>query len=115
MDGFSRYLVLAFTYFPSTSPLALPLKSAFVKNGTHKAIIAGITRATASEVNWAVQAITHLPPKIKKLLIKPICPMTTALGNALRALAALKKLGTTKEVPKPAMRQPNENIPKAQY
>ena len=41
--------------------------------------------------------------------------MTTALGNALRALAALKKLGVIKEVPRPAIRHPNENIPKAQY
>ena len=66
-------------------------------------------------MNCAVQAITHLATKIKELLIKPTCPITTELGSGLRALAALKKLGVMNDRPRPATKEPNEKRAKAQY
>jgi hypothetical protein len=94
---------------------SLPLNKAFENSGIESTKSPGIKRATASEVNSAVQAITHLPQKIRKLLINPIWPITTALGSVLRAVAALKKLGVMKEVPRPATKHPNEKTPNAQY
>ena len=44
-----------------------------------------------------------------------MCPITTALGRALRAVAALKKLGTTNEVPSPPIKEQIENTVKAKY
>ena len=79
------------------------------------AIIAGSNSATASEVNCAVQANIHFPLKSRKLFIRPICPITTALGSALREVAALKKLGTTNDVPSPPMKEQIENTINATY
>ena len=44
-----------------------------------------------------------------------MCPITTELGSALRAVAALKKLGTTNDVPSPPTNEQSENILKAVY
>ena len=91
------------------------LNKAFEKSGIDRAISAGIKSATARDVNCAVQAITHLATKIKELLIKPTCPITTELGRVLRELAALKKLGVMNDVPRPATKEPNENKANPQY
>ena len=56
-----------------------------------------------------------MPLKSSKLFIRPMCPITTELGSALRAVAALKKLGTTNDVPSPPINEQSENIVNAMY